>query len=266
MSTTQIEPTQRDGERADAVRGPVVARPQRLTFRQVGRDIVEHVVDLDRGIWRTLIDLVVRPRAVYRTFLFEDRRRYTNPVKLSLATGTIVIVLLTTVASHVPDTLLAAQLNDIRAGGIHDEAFLARISAFIHLVFTTLHFQMIALSPLIAVLMHLLHRRSGYFVAEGTAFWLYTISMYNVLTMAALPAIRGPWLRELWVGLFFLEVAYGTYAGVQFYGGRWWWTGLKLSIGQLAFWLIYSLLSSMAAGYLIARAPAWWDRVAAWVS
>ena len=55
---------------------------ERLTFRSLWRDFRRRRLNLDRGLFRTLADTVVRPGAVARAFVEGRRQTYTHPIPL----------------------------------------------------------------------------------------------------------------------------------------------------------------------------------------
>lgn len=57
--------------------------PPRLTMQHVLQAVSE-TFSLDRGIFRTLLDLLIRPKTVIETYLFIDRSRYTKPLTRDL--------------------------------------------------------------------------------------------------------------------------------------------------------------------------------------
>lgn len=54
----------------------------RLTFRSLWRDFRRRRLNLDRGLFRTLLDIVLRPGAVARAFVEGRRQTYTHPITL----------------------------------------------------------------------------------------------------------------------------------------------------------------------------------------
>jgi hypothetical protein len=57
--------------------------PPRLTMRDVFASVSE-TFNLDRGIFRTLLDLVISPQAFFQTYFFQDRSKYSKPMTLLL--------------------------------------------------------------------------------------------------------------------------------------------------------------------------------------
>lgn len=72
-------------------------RPDRLTTSNIFRNFFQDLLNADRGMWGTIVQMTLRPQRVIRTFLFEDRKRYIRPTRyvlfsLSIAALTFVAI------------------------------------------------------------------------------------------------------------------------------------------------------------------------------
>lgn len=72
-------------------------RPDRLTTSNIFRNFFQDLLNADRGMWGTIVQMTLRPHRVVRTFLFEDRKRYIRPTRyvlfsLSIAALTFVAI------------------------------------------------------------------------------------------------------------------------------------------------------------------------------
>ena len=61
-------------------------RHRRLDVKDLAADAFDSIVDVDGAIWRTLVDLTLRPGRAIGDFVEGKRRRYINPIK---NTGTL---------------------------------------------------------------------------------------------------------------------------------------------------------------------------------
>lgn len=67
---------------------------QPLSFRTIRADLAERIIQIERGLVRTTMDLLIRPTRVMDAFMAGRRRHYTHPFSYLLLVGAVVLMLL----------------------------------------------------------------------------------------------------------------------------------------------------------------------------
>ena len=83
---------------------------ERLTFRSLWRDVRVRRLNLDRGLPRTLVDVLLRPGHVARTFVEGRRQTYTHPVTLLFVVYAVYAVLLSVLGEPL-DAMMTDQFE-----------------------------------------------------------------------------------------------------------------------------------------------------------
>lgn len=173
-------------------------RPSRLTMQNVLHSVSE-TLNLDRGILRTLIDLLIRPHTVFNTYFFEDRRKYSQPLTLLMLmlAGAIISCrhCLPTTDSYSPNLLLTitasneGELRTLRLLSEYDDVF------------------RLLLVPAASVLSYLLFQKQSWYFAEHLAFNAYILAFQFFLTAILLPLIgdNQEWIAGIAILAYFLS-------------------------------------------------------------
>lgn len=158
-------------------------------------------INLDRGLLRTLLDLVVRPRVLIETYFYRDRNRYTKPLTLLMLmlAGAILSCrhCLPVSDSYSPNFILriaATNEEELRTLTLireYDDVF--------RLLFV----------PATAVLSYLLFRKQGWNFAEHLVFNAYILAFQFFLTAVLVPfcGLQWEWMAAV-VSVTFFVVTY----------------------------------------------------------
>lgn len=159
-----------------------------MTLTEVFHSVLE-VVNLDRGIFRTLADLLVRPRAFFETFFFHDRTKYTKPSTLIM----LMIALLLLCSRHLlpeSDSYSPTLLLTVTATTEDEMRSLKMLREYDDVI-------RLLLVPITALLSYLLFRRQEWFYAEHLAFNAYILAVQFLLTVLSLPLVV---IGYAWIG------------------------------------------------------------------
>lgn len=148
------------------------ASTARLRLRQLVRDFWANILDLDSKILRTIIGLTRNPGQVCRDFVSGKRIRYVHPIRYSLAILALVIILNALVGFDVAAVTPPMELS---------EKQIAVQQAVAGFVIKHLDLVMLGVIPLLAWVVKLLHRKSGFNYAEITVFLLYVLGQVFAL-------------------------------------------------------------------------------------
>ncbi len=187
---------------------------ERLTVPAIAHQVASDVLNMDRGILFTALELTRRPGDAIRDYVQGKRVRYTGPVKYFVLT-----VALTTFA-----TTQLGMVDEIAAGMLHDAqgpaAFTpAQASAFMSQWMTL--FMALGV-PFTAAVTHRLFRRAGMTYAEHLALNLYSYGhqclglVLALLLGSAFPGTKGV-LVITWT---FAMTAYFTWTCARFFRVR----------------------------------------------
>jgi hypothetical protein len=186
----------------------------RLTVPSIGHQVANEVLNMDRGLVFTALELSRRPGAAIREYVDGKRVRYTGPVKYFILT-----VALTTFA-----TTQLGVLDEVATGMFHEMGPNAPVtpsqaSAFMSQWMTL--FMAVGV-PFTAAVTHRLFRRAGMTYAEHLALNLYSYGhQCLILVLALLIGYVVPaWQGMLVTSWMFVGTAYFAWACTGFFGMR----------------------------------------------
>lgn len=185
----------------------------RITFRRLWRDFVERYLKLERGVFRTFRDLLIRPGVVARNYVDGLRRPYVNPLSYLLIASALSVVLIPLYANQLygeafdvdnPQVREQMELGPRMSGGSLEEltpeqqerveAFMAAVMAEVPRTVTDLYAVMyVVLALLLAGMLRLFMGGRGrqYNYAETLVFALFICAQIAVLsTVLALITYR----------------------------------------------------------------------------
>lgn len=171
--------------------------PQRLTMPDVWQ-AVQETLNLDRGLLRTLRDLLLRPQIVIQTYLFHDRDKYTRPTMLLMLTLATAIIAsrhwLPTSNTYSPNLFLT-----ITATNPDELTRLTLLKEYDDLL-------RMLLVPATSVLSYCLFRKQNWYFAEHLAFNTYVLAFQFFLLTLLVP----------WTGMIPEWIVGGTILGYFF--------------------------------------------------
>ena len=152
--------------------------PPRLTMHDILHSVSE-TLNLDRGILRTLWDLLVAPQTLFETYFFKDRNKYSKPTTLLMLMLAGVILssrhCLPPSDSYSPNlflTISASNQDELRTlNTIREYDDVLRL----------------LLVPAASVISYLLFRKQGWHFAEHLAFNAYILAFQFFLMAVFLP-------------------------------------------------------------------------------
>ena len=155
--------------------------PPRLNMHDVLHSVLE-TLNFDRGIFRTLLDLLTRPRTVIETYLFHDRSKYSKQTTLLLLTLAAAILScrhwLPASNSYSPNLFLTITASN--EAELKTLALLREYDDVLRLL----------LVPATSVLSYLLFRKQAWNFAEHLAFNAYILA-FQFFLMAILVPFTG---------------------------------------------------------------------------
>lgn len=174
--------------------------PPRLSMHDVLRSITE-TLNLERGIFRTLWDLLVRPRTFFETYFFRDRTKYTKPITLLMLTLAAAVVScrmwLAEANSYSPNLFL--KITAANADELRKLTLLRDYDDVIRLL----------LVPATSLFSYLLFRHQKWNFAEHLVYNAYLLAFQFFLMAALVPPFgsKAEWL----VGAVILAYFLATY-------------------------------------------------------
>jgi hypothetical protein len=199
----------------------------RLAMHDIGHDLLHAITHADHSIFSLVKDLALRPGRVAREYIDGKRKKYFGPFAfLFIAVGFASFAIL------VAGVRWFAPIND---SGI--ATFLQR------------HINLVILmqAPVLAGLCKLFFYPQRLNYAEHLVLTAYTSGFRCLfLSLIGTPVMYftdAPMDGAVLLGYYSIWFAYFTWASVQFYEGRWWWSACKA--------LVAAILTQVIAIYLV---------------
>jgi hypothetical protein len=212
----------------------------RLSWHHVIHDAVEHVLHLESPLFRTVVDLSVRPGELGRRYVEGRRAPYVDPAKYVLLVGTMLLV-----AWHLVDPGVVASVSPTARG----PAEIGRT------ILSLYGYYLFAMLLPVAWTQSMFYRRTrGLRVVECYAFDLYVFGhalWINVLTAPLGVAPGSPTS----LGIYLAQLAYVTWAVRAFYR-----IGIARAAGMGTILFVAYMLSAAAVGFATFGVLAVWHR------
>lgn len=182
----------------------------RLTVRDAAADLVQHFLQVDSGLGRTLIGLTRNPGRVAREYVFGMRARYVNPFKYCLTITALYFIWNSWIGFDVTGTVPVPELAPDAPERVRALAGFA--PAMVETVREHLDNVVFLALPIFALALRGLFRRAGFNFAENYAFLLFVTGHTYLIGMAfsvlglAVPALS----FALRVAFRFAFFAYGA--------------------------------------------------------
>jgi hypothetical protein len=191
----------------------------RITLSTFLHELTEQLLEVDRGLLHTFVELLRRPGAMIREYIGGRRRSYTSPLTYILIASAFSLLR----AALTPET--AQKLADMNASVKPTLSLIynpAQLDVFLRIqnVITTNKFAMDAflLVPIVLALRFLFRRRNVN-LAELAVFVCYTFGQATLVTiLVGLPLmlVKSP---ALYSTIFVLAtLGYLLYSGIGFFG------------------------------------------------
>ena len=231
---------------------------ERLTFRSLWHDFRVRRLSLDRGLGRTLVDVVVRPGWVARTFVEGKRQTHTHPITLLFVIYAAYAVIYGALAEPLQAMMRAqieAQLPAGEGTPTEMEGVMTAVGEAFRVFYTYgAYFSVLIILPFAALLRWLLGDR-GRTVAEYAVLGAYVeaaVVVPSALVITPLMALTGlSWIGYLSLALYFGYAVWGT---AQFVRDRRSGTlalaGLSMTVAQ-AFYFGLVMLVALAYGFYV---------------
>ncbi len=194
---------------------------ERLAFRSLWHDFRVRRLSLDRGLPRTVVDVLLRPGHVARTFVDGKRQTYTHPVTLLFVVYAVYAVIFKLVEDGygaMMEAQMKAQLaGSLPATGEPDAAMEMAMTVMMEAVrflFTYgAYFTLLIVLPFAALLRWLLADR-GRTMAESAVFGAYVeaaVVIPSALVLTPLSvALQSTWVGSLSLILYLVYAAWGS--------------------------------------------------------
>ncbi|HEU4456964.1 MAG TPA: DUF3667 domain-containing protein [Longimicrobium sp.] len=231
-------------------------REGRFTMRRMVVDSMGAVLDLDRGLLFTVVQLSRRPGEAIREYVSGRTVRYTGPVKYFLLMATLTTILY--LNTGLTDAMAAGWTGDLKSTG--DPALSFSQARVVEFLGKWMNLIMAAGLPFSSVATWLFFRRAGYNLAEHLVFNTFLYAHVCLLFVAlAIPAFAGVGMTAIMGAYTVASLAYAAWAGVGFFGGSPVRTALRATIANvvgyvayIAFIFVCALVAGIA--YVLSRA------------
>ncbi|PAP76794.1 DUF3667 domain-containing protein [Rubrivirga marina] len=200
----------------------------RLTFRSLWRDFRKRRLNLDRGLFRTLLDVVRRPGAVADAFVEGRRQTYTHPITLLFVVYAVYALLLSVIGDRVDGMMMDQFERQLAARPVDDAELAAFMDAYLdgvieafHLFYTYgAYFAVFMILPFALACRWLLGDR-GRTLAECAVLGAYievAVVLPSMLVFTPLSAALG----NQWIGSagLLLYVGYAAWSARGFFDRR----------------------------------------------
>lgn len=208
----------------------------RFTLRRIVVDALNDLLNLDRGLLFTVLELSRRPGEAIRQYVSGRTVRFSTPVKyfLLMAALTTLIYLNTGLA----DAMAAGWTGELK--NADDPALHVSQARVMEFVGKWMNLIMAAGLPFSAAATWLFFRRAGYNLAEHLIFNTYVYAHVCLLFVAmCLPAFAGVGLSAIMSAYMVASLAYSAWAGVGFFGGSPVRTALRATIANVVGYVAY---------------------------
>lgn len=147
----------------------------RLTLKNIWDDVAENVLNFDHSLWRTIIDLTIKPEAVVLSYIDGVRKRYMNPIAYFGIALTISGLLLIFMRKF----FIGKISFDMPGVGQTDPEVLNKILQ-VTLDFNT--FVFILYIPVLALSGWLVLNRKGFLLTEYLVAGIYILAHFTIVT------------------------------------------------------------------------------------
>ncbi len=199
--------------------------PARISWNSISEQVMS-VLNIERGIFYTLIELLFRPGKAVRIHLFKDRKRMVNPIRF--------LVFSTTLATVITFYYINNQgFNDAFQEGfvLNSESDASEetkqqvmnilVPRIVELMKQFVNLSYFFLVPTSAILAWFLMRKK-YNVPELAVANCFMWSMLNCITILFTPLMGVDSLAPISAGLILLfSIAYPTYFYIRFFNEGW---------------------------------------------
>jgi hypothetical protein len=208
---------------------------KRISSKTIGASLLS-ILNLERGIFYTIWELIKNPGAAMRRYLFTDRRGFIEPMKFLVVTIPIYLFISFT---FFPDSGFFAGFENGLAGNEGETAnpekqALARNLINIFKEYANL--LLLITVPLAAIFTRILFRKYRLNFGEHLVINAF---LYGFLTFASTLLLTTVWISDdlnSWL-MFFLYVVYTAYFLQSFFQFSWW-----RSLGNTLLIYLFSIL------------------------
>ena len=231
----------------------------RLTLRVLAREFVERVLNVERGLARTALDLAKSPGRTSLDYVRGRRQRYVNPsTYFMLAAGASLLVFSRADAAQM-DEMMRNVESTYGLSSAQQARFVTLKMASLESEFAAA-VQSLFLAFVMALLWRAAFRRSGFNIAETTVASLYATAQILVLSLViGLGVSAGEWaggvranpMGEYALGILYMPALFGWTAATFFPGPRA--RTVAVTVGLFVVGLVaYSLVSDgLLAAYVL---------------
>jgi hypothetical protein len=238
--------------------------PTRITPRQLVAKFLS-ILNFERGVFFTLRGLLLKPTKTVNDYLYGNRRRHANPLRLLFFSSAIAAFLALNfgqtssgVVNHTETPSMSSE-NSVVFSEAELEArkaevnarFLAKLQEFMD---KYLNFIFLLSVPLFALLCALFFRKKGFNLAEHVVINAFLASMINVITIVLVP-ITSLW-PEVSLGLLGLSAIYSFYFYMTTYKSTTLWGFVKSLLVMILALLVGMVVFGAVIFFLITSNPA----------
>ena len=204
----------------------------RLTFRSLWHDVRVRRLNLDRGLGRTLVDVMLRPGHVARTFVEGKRQTYTHPITLLFVVYAAYALVFGVLEEPLQEMMRGAMADGMAMQGSQPQNLSPDEAAFAESLVENMvegieffytygaYFTVLLIAPLAFLLRWLLGDR-GRNVAECAVFGAYleaAVVVPSALVITPVSVLTGfHWIGSL---SFALYLGYAIWGAAQFFDRR----------------------------------------------
>lgn len=214
----------------------------RFTLRKIAVDGVNEVLDLDRGLLFTAVQLSRRPGEAIREYVSGRTVRFSSPVKYFLLMAALTTLL------YLNTGLAEAMSAAWTSPGAADPSLNAMQANATEFFTRWMNLIMAAGLPFSAAATWLFFRRAGYNLAEHLIFNTYVYAHVCLLFVAfSLPALAGAGVSAVMAAYMVASLAYSAWAGVGFFGGPPARTALRSVVANVLGYVAYMVFAFVVA-------------------
>ena len=166
---------------------------ERISFKHLINEILK-ILNLKRGLLRTCLDLLLRPRKVAQTYLYTDRKLYTSPIQFSVIWVGFWTVLLNFVFKGMegerPSAIEASFLKGASRENMNPEELKRLQELTAGLMDNYLTYQNLlnwALIPIAALITYFFYRKVKWYYAEHLVLNAYVTGIVSLVGILTLP-------------------------------------------------------------------------------
>lgn len=220
----------------------------KITFRNLSKDFLATILNLDAPVYKTIARLSTRPGALIRSYIRGKRKSFYNPLRylvFSMALYLLVKVLIDFDPVATFNAMKGAESSYTVSSSTVSEPSLDAGQFFSR----NINILIFILSFTFAAVAKLFFWRSGITLAEYMVLGLYSVGHYMLIgSMIMLMTLISP---KFFILNYLIVLVYFSFVIISFHEGHWLWRSLKGVLAVLFGYFLFAFLGFTISAFIL---------------